>query len=339
MANEKHLALLTESLDTWHQWKHNNPHIKPDLSGADLSRSYLNGVNFSEVNLIGANLSRATLSGADLSGATLSGANLSYATLWEANLNGAYLNSANLFKANLSDSYLKGTNFCNANLAKADLNGANLSGADFSGADLNGAQLGRSQALNTNFKKAILTGACLEGWNINTRTNLENVTCEYVYLQVCQQSRNPNKGNFNAGEFIKLFQKVNNTVDLTFANGINWEACAYLLKKMELEHPEWQLEIDSIEKQEDGVLIRINTAAIEEQKKIHAILMQNYEQIHQLWQAQYHVRLNDEISELFYLINQMNEKLGKVIKVAPEKPLPKQSKPETEQKQKTEGKS
>lgn len=84
------------------------------LSGADLSRQWLE-----ELQLPGADLV-----GADLSGATLWGANLSGATLRDADLSGATLTGATLSFATLSD----------ADLSFADLSGATLNGADLSGA-------------------------------------------------------------------------------------------------------------------------------------------------------------------------------------------------------------
>ena len=65
-----------------------------DLSGADLSGTYLNRADLSGADLSWTDLSRAYLSGADLSGANLSGTDLSRADLSGADLSGANLDCA-----------------------------------------------------------------------------------------------------------------------------------------------------------------------------------------------------------------------------------------------------
>lgn len=231
MANAEHLALLQQGVEVWNAWRANNHHYETLID--------LAGVNFSGVNLSHANLSRANLTGADLSGANLSNANFKMANLSEVNftgadltgadfkmanlrmailsgvklggadLTGAYLTLANLKEANLSAANLSGVNLRMAYLGEADLTGANLSEANLSGAILQ-----RTQALNTNFNKAIFTGACLQDWIIDSATNLYNVSCEYVYLKPNQQERCPSSGNFATGEFFMLFRTAPQSVDM-----------------------------------------------------------------------------------------------------------------------------
>ena len=98
-----------------------------------------------------------------------------------ADLDTAYFSNAYLNYAYLNYGYLRG-----ANLTRADLTGAKLVGANLTGANLIGVQ-----ALQTNFDGATLTGACIQDWNINSETNLENVICDYVYLRQDQQERRP----------------------------------------------------------------------------------------------------------------------------------------------------
>jgi uncharacterized protein YjbI with pentapeptide repeats len=121
MANPEHVAKLKEGLEAWNEWRKNNPGVKVDLSGADLSRANLDKADLRGADLAVANLSRAYLVRADLSGAYLC----------EADLGGAILTSANLSGADLSE----------ANLREADLGGANLRRANIDGADLSGAGL------------------------------------------------------------------------------------------------------------------------------------------------------------------------------------------------------
>ena len=104
MANEEHLKLLKEAIQKkditiWNGWRLNNPHFRPDLSGAVLQGANLKQARFWRADLRGANLENARLSGADL---------------WQADLSGAILQRANLKQANLSK----------ADLSKADLSSA-----------------------------------------------------------------------------------------------------------------------------------------------------------------------------------------------------------------------
>ena len=142
---------------------------------------------------------------------------------------------------------------CSEGLRDANLSNANLFNAD----------LIRTQALNTNFEGATLTGAWIEDWNINktspkikikinklsillpcslfpvpcslfpgdvySRTNLVRVVCKYVYLASFNRDRRPHDPdrNFALGEFAQIFQKVHETLDLYFRDGVDWQAAAY----------------------------------------------------------------------------------------------------------------
>lgn len=223
MANEEHLTLIKQGVETWNEWRknHNNYEILADLtganlsgvnmSGADLGRANLTGANLTWANLTGvnlrmANLSEANLAGADVTGGDLRMANLRMANLSEANLTRADVTGAYLSFANLRMAYLGEANLSEANLKMTYLGGANLTQANLKMANLSGANLEGTQAVNANFKQAIFTGSCLENWQIDRTTNLDDVICEYVYLQHHQQERCPSHRNFVSGEFTKLFR-------------------------------------------------------------------------------------------------------------------------------------
>lgn len=244
MANEEHEALLKQGVESWNQWREENPELVPDLSQASLSRANLNEANLSGVNLQNsdlrmANLSDADLQGADLSsadlrGANLRGVNLNLANLTGTDLNGAYLTLvnfidanltavnlseanlriANLSRANLSEANLRMANLSGANLSEANLQVANLNDANLRMANLSDANLEKTQVLSANFNKAILTGTCLQDWQINSATNLSEVICEYIYLQTGQQKRHPDQGNFAPGEFAQLWHQHLNRVQV-----------------------------------------------------------------------------------------------------------------------------
>ncbi|MFM2063406.1 MAG: Secreted effector protein PipB2 [Cyanobacteriota bacterium] len=93
-------------------------------------------------------------------------------------------------------------------LRGAYLNEANLSEANLRGADLSGADLATSQVTYTHFDNAILTGACIKDWHINSKTILDEVICEYVYLDDEKTERRPSYGNFDPGEFASLYKKI-----------------------------------------------------------------------------------------------------------------------------------
>ncbi|MBC1224580.1 pentapeptide repeat-containing protein [Nostoc sp. UCD121] len=339
---------------SWNKWRAKNFVTKPDLSEANLSQmnlneADLNGVNFCRANLSDASLSRANISAADLSGVNLSKANLSRANLIgavliEANLNDVDLSGANLSRANLSSADLRkanlngvvfiettlykanlsGLNFTKAAISRANLTEVNLSEANLSKLNFNSFDLRRSdftnanltniQALETNFTGAILTGACIEDWHINSGTNLANVVCDFVYLSQGKQERRPSSGNFAYGEFAQLFQKSLETLDLIFRNGINWDAFAYSFKKLEIENQGGQLDVQSIEKKGDGILVvRVTVAPDANKAKIHGDFMQGYEFAAKALEAQYQERLEDKqkvINQLFSTINQQNKLLA-----------------------------
>jgi uncharacterized protein YjbI with pentapeptide repeats len=166
MANKKHLKILKQGVEVWNQWREENPHTRPDLSGANLRYADLSGANLryadlSKADLRGADLHGAYLAEADLGGANLREANLnfahlSYANLWGVNLKEAQLGLADLRGAELSEADLREANLREANLHDARLNDAKLQRADFSDVNLDFAQL-----IRADLREADLSGAHL----------------------------------------------------------------------------------------------------------------------------------------------------------------------------------
>ncbi len=234
MANEEHLAILRQGAKVWNEWRKANPDVKPDFIDANLW----------DANLTGADLEDATLKGADLSKADLTNANLRSADFW----------NADLWRVKLFNANLMGGNFRSANLRSADLTNANLRSADLGGSDLT-----QVQALVANFEGSTLTGACIQDWNINADTNLNDVICDYVYLKGSRDKNawserrpsDPNK-NFDPGDFAKLVQKSLNTVDLIFRNGVDWQALLISLDKLRIEANGAEFPIQAIENKDDG---------------------------------------------------------------------------------------
>jgi uncharacterized protein YjbI with pentapeptide repeats len=188
MANEEHLSLLKQGVESWNAWRLANTGVRPDLTGADLSRADL-----TEADLSGANLSSANLRRADLSRANLNGADLGNVDLRDARLRAAQLVGVPLVNANLSGAQLEGTNLTGANLSSAALISANLTGASFDAANLNGANLITADLFLSAFGGAQLVKAKLSEANLTSvnliDANLSQATLDRATLRDCVLNR------------------------------------------------------------------------------------------------------------------------------------------------------
>jgi uncharacterized protein YjbI with pentapeptide repeats len=270
------------------------------------------GTSFRDADLTEANFTSATLKNTDFRNATLTHTNLHQTK----KLDLARVGNTILIDTKVRDlvvthrgakqSYI-GCNLKGANLIGADLNDADLTEADISGANLEGAWLERAnltktQALNTNFHEARLTGACLEAWNIDSTTQLDGAICDYVYLFNNYQERRPNSGEFAPGEFTKLFQEVLTTVDLIFRNGIDWKAFVLSFNAVHAKNEGTELSLQSIENKGDGVVVaRLNVSEDADKEKIHSDFMQSYELALKAVEETYKAKLNakDEQIEIY----------------------------------------
>ncbi len=299
MAYLEHLAKLKKGTEVWNQWRKDNPNFKPNLRSADLSGANLEGVNLEYANLIrtnftGANLSNANLRYVNLSDANLANTNLSGVDLWSANLDrtnlsDANLTGANLEKVDLESANLTGVRFIKTNLTGVDLSKRNLANQDLSKANLTNSILNGVEALGANFSGAILTGACIEDWNINSQTNLENVQCNYIYLKrtfseekqkFIFTDRVPHDLNqtFAPCEFSKRFQGVLETVELYFDGGVDWQAFLESFNKLQIEDNSNELSINSFENKGNGAfLIRISVPESADKAEIEKYLSQQYQ--------------------------------------------------------------
>lgn len=215
---------------------------------------------------------------------------------------------------------LKGACLAGANLANTDFTEADLSEATLEGAILEQATLTKTQALGTNFHQAILTGATLEAWNIDSTTRLDGVICDHVYLLRNKQERRPSSGDFRPGEFSKLFQEVLNTIDLIFQNGIDWKAFLRAFDKVRVDNNGTELTIQSIENKGDGVVVvRVDVPPNTNKEKIHSEFKQIYEQIRQQLEAQYKQQLNAKDREI-QIYEQQSVQMWSVINRLAERP-------------------
>ncbi|MBZ0307708.1 MAG: pentapeptide repeat-containing protein [Anaerolineae bacterium] len=181
MANPKHLEILKQGVEVWNRWRLDNPIIRPELHGVNLSGADLSEVDFRKTNLFRANLDKtnllradfrmANLQGVNLQEANLNGATLSGVHLFRVNLNGAHLLKANLEETNLTQADLSQAYLNGAYLHEATLEGTNLKGANLSEANLYGANLFKADMREVDLTGANLTEAYLHGANLN-RANL-----------------------------------------------------------------------------------------------------------------------------------------------------------------------
>lgn len=154
MANPLHVEILKEGVELWNSWRHNS-HVKPDLTGAELSG----------LDLLAANLTRA-----DLTGSNLTRANLTRAALVEANLSGVILT-----EALLSDADLIGATLTDANLKGANLKGAILDNTKLTRADFTNCVMGLTILVDLNLSEAI-------GLESVTHQSPSNIGIDTIYV-------------------------------------------------------------------------------------------------------------------------------------------------------------
>ncbi|MEM9540242.1 MAG: pentapeptide repeat-containing protein [Cyanobacteria bacterium P01_E01_bin.42] len=315
--------------------------ISTDLSNANLFSTNLFKANLSQANLFKADLSNANLGHANLSHASLQSANLGCANLGCANLIGANLISANLISANLISAHLSNTNLQSANLQSANLRSANLQSANVRNtnfsraslidADLRRANLYATQALNTNFEGATLTGACIQDCNINSKTNLNGVICEYVYLkyeynrqnfETTYTDRRPSDPSkiFAPGDFARLVQKAHETTDLIFRNGIDWQAFSnsfQALKKeqIKVEGSDRTFSVRAIENLDDGsFVVRINTPKDADKAEIEQSFRVKYDEEVKRLETVYRAELNAKDREI-EIYKQQSANMMEIVKL------------------------
>jgi TIR domain/Pentapeptide repeats (8 copies)/Pentapeptide repeats (9 copies) len=158
MADQQHLDIFKQGVETWNLWREKNIDIKPDLSGANLRGIKLFGIDLSEAILTDADLSESQLRAIDLIRADLEGTQLK-----RTKIEGANLCSVNLKNADLTASSLLGANF---SFVGSTRKGFTLS---LECADLKGANFNKAELLYTNFSDTILDD-----------TNLSYTTLAYV---------------------------------------------------------------------------------------------------------------------------------------------------------------
>jgi uncharacterized protein YjbI with pentapeptide repeats len=256
----------------------------------------LGGTNFRHANLTGANFSRATLKSSDFRAANLTHVCWHNAqTLDRARVGDSILATVavrqllvtrNGYKKSYVDANFQGANLSGVNLNKANLRRANLSEAILHEANLQDANLREVLAVDTDFTKAVLTGARLEAWNIDHTTTLKDVDCQYVFFleqpnQLGSRERRPHEPDqvFAAGEFEKLYTKMINVVQVLLRNGMkNQAAFNAAFQAFLAEHPAISRNaIQSVERKGDDALVTLEVEPTADKAEISRGLRQAYE--------------------------------------------------------------
>ncbi|MBD2458234.1 pentapeptide repeat-containing protein [Nostoc sp. FACHB-87] len=265
-----------------------------DLTNADFTNARLKNTNFHRSRKQNTIITHACWRGVkELDTARLGNSILDNAQVRQLLITGKGINQK------YSALYLNGANLVKAELNGSDFREADISNAILMNADLQNANLTEIKAIGTDFSRSYMTGACIENWNIDVTTKLDDINCQYIYLLTEQQERRPNSGEFAPGEFTKLFQEVLSTIDLIFQNGVHWKAFIAAFNKVQVDNEGTELTVQSIENKGDGVIIvRVNASSEINKSKIHSDFMHQYKSELKFLEAQYKVQLEAKESEI-----------------------------------------
>ena len=176
MANEEHIQLLREGVESWNKKRRENPFIPDEIFIPDFSEAHLITHFLGSSDLEGINLKNG-----DFREAMLGPLNLKKANLQEAQFQKAFLMGIDLGKAELGNA-----DFGGANLHSAKLRGVQAEGASFSGTDLSDADLRGGRFARANFTNANLAGADIEGADLSRAvlTGVTDITCTHPWKSV-----------------------------------------------------------------------------------------------------------------------------------------------------------
>ncbi len=275
----------------------------PFIRKISIAITALGGTSFKGANLKNADFTKAILNNTDFRDAILTGVCWRSAEGLEfARLGSTYLAKPKIRKLvvscdgqgqNFDGLDLTGVNLQDANLQDASFVGVSLNQANLRGADLSRAILKQTQLDEADLTGAILTGAYIEDWGITSTTKLENVQCEYIFMQV-PTKENPNplrkpdnwQENFAPGEFADFIQPYFDTLDLYHSQDVDPRAISIAFKKLSQSYPEANLEIVAMEKRgKNSFNLKVRTAPAVDKSELSSAYFADYNQLKALSEA------------------------------------------------------
>lgn len=188
------------------------------------------GTLFNEADLTDAKFTSATLKGANFKNAVITRTRWGgVRSLEHSRVGNSYLKYPKVRQLVLGRK-LKNKNFDSLNLEGISLEALDLSDASFvatnlklatlKGSNLKQANLQQAKLNSANLSDTCLTGACLQDWTIDERTILENIECDYIFLEELpdlmagRRRFPPTPNNFRLGDFEKFFKKDSSVLQL-----------------------------------------------------------------------------------------------------------------------------
>ena len=288
------VLIILSAYITWQAMKGNKKYTFIKTLAVALAAT--GGTSFRQANLTEADFHQAILKNTDFRQAIIT------RTYWKdsqkldlARLGDTYLSQKTVreliftnygYKKAYVGANLRGVNLAGVNLEAANLKQANLAEANLRAANLKDTNLTEINAVATDFTNATFTGVCLEAWNIDHTTKLENIDCQFIFLLEHTNSqghreRRPHGLNqvFQPGDFSKLYQELLNVVQLLIRDGLNPEAFQQAFQKIMQEHrgitPE---SIQEIKKKGEDVLVTLEVPTETDKGK----LARDFEEAYQL---------------------------------------------------------
>jgi hypothetical protein len=134
---------------------------------------------------------------------------------------------------------------------------------------------------------------------------LQEVACGYIYLYDNygkeevdnRRPRDPNK-IFAPGEFTERFQKVLSTVDLFFADGIDWKAFLTSFQDLQTQYGDDNLMVQGFERKGNGFEVRLAVSSDLDKAEIERTALQKYETQLQLVETCYRAELQAKDIEI-----------------------------------------
>lgn len=217
----------------------------------------LKNVDFSHADLKYARFKDAIIEGCQFHHAKNSDLSITDTTPLEVSKVRKLMMTGAISDKNFANLDLRGLDFSGLDLHEFNFANANLSFANFSGCNLKNANLSEVNAVGTCFNETQMTGACIKNWNIDTRTELNNIECDYVFLAENQQQRNPPEDVFATGEFSKLYQHVADTIDFIVHSRAELEALSTAIEMIRVEADNEEIFVQSIERKENSIVVKL----------------------------------------------------------------------------------